>query len=91
MPLVIKSLNGEAVDWEHEYSQPLKVGIDAFKTFVSAWYDGRFQTVIFEEKQSSKIREMICSILAGYAWDESNPFVAQSERRLNTLVELCEG
>ena len=28
---------------------------------------------------------MISSILAGYAWDESNPYVAQSERRFKTI------
>ena len=31
---------------------------------------------------------MICSILAGYAWDETNPFVAEPERRLAAVVEL---
>jgi hypothetical protein len=29
---------------------------------------------------------MISSVLAGYAWDESNPFVAQPQRRLNSIV-----
>jgi hypothetical protein len=33
---------------------------------------------------------MISAILAGYAWDKNNPFVAQSERRLNVLAQLCQ-
>jgi hypothetical protein len=31
---------------------------------------------------------MICAILAGYAWDESNPFVADAERRLEMLAQV---
>lgn len=91
VPLVSKQLKGEAVDWEQEYAQPLKHGVNTFRTFVDAWYDGRFQDVIFAPNQNDKIRKMICSILAGYAWDMDNPFVSESERRLNTLVELCRG
>jgi hypothetical protein len=34
---------------------------------------------------------MICSILAGYAWDERNPFVAEPKRRLRMLAEICGG
>jgi hypothetical protein len=33
---------------------------------------------------------MICSILAGYAWDTNNPYVADTGRRLAVLEELCE-
>ncbi len=90
-PLVARKLAGDNVDWENEYSKPLKAGVDTFKTYVKAWYDGRFQQVIFYEDQDPKVRAMISSILAGYAWDQQNPFVAQSEKRLNTLVELCQG
>ncbi len=90
-PLVARKLAGDNVDWEIEYSKPLKAGVDTFKTYVKAWYDGRFQQVIFYEDQDPKVRAMISSILAGYAWDQQNPFVAQSEKRLNTLVELCQG
>ena len=32
---------------------------------------------------------MISSILAGYAWDQTNPFVASPQRRLRMLSELC--
>ena len=87
--VLTRQLNGEIVDWESEFAVPLKRGVDTFRTYVTAWYDGRFQEVIFTENPQPKIKAMICSILAGYAWDESNPFVTESERRLNTLVELC--
>ncbi|WP_286272183.1 NAD(P)/FAD-dependent oxidoreductase [Thalassotalea hakodatensis] len=88
-PVVDKKINGKRVDIENEFAVPLKKGIDCFKTFVSAWYDGRFQDVIFFEQQEPHVKAMISSILAGYAWDDNNPYVVQSERRLNVLVKLC--
>ncbi|MCH1931074.1 tryptophan 7-halogenase [Shewanella sp. A25] len=84
-----KQLNGEQVDWQNEYSAPLMQGVNAFRTYVQSWYDGRFQDVIFYEDPNPRIKQMICSILAGYAWDTQNPFVKDSERRLNMIVELC--
>ncbi|AIY41881.1 FAD-binding protein [Collimonas arenae] len=80
---------GSAVDWEREFAVPLKKGVDAFRTFVESWYSGGFQSVIFYEKQQPEVRRMIAAILAGYAWDESNPYVKESKRRLNTLEEIC--
>lgn len=85
-----RQLKGEPVDWEREFSAPLRKGVDAFRTYVNSWYDGRFQTVIFHKRQSPEIKAMICSLLAGYAWDEKNPYVAQSDRRLQTLYELVK-
>jgi flavin-dependent dehydrogenase len=87
--VLTRQLNGERVDWEAEFAVPLKRGVDTFRTYVTGWYDGRFQDVIFAENPEPKIKTMICSILAGYAWDDSNPYVKESERRLNVLAELC--
>ncbi|SQH74239.1 protein of unknown function [Shewanella benthica] len=86
---VVRQLNGEELDWDAEYAKPLMRGVDTFRTYVEAWYDGRFQEIIFFDAPDNKIKQMICSILAGYAWDETNPFVSDSERRLNMIVELC--
>ncbi len=84
-----RQLQGQEVDWQREYSEPLQAGVDVFRTYVNAWYDGRFQDVIFHQTPNPVIKEMICAILAGYVWDGSNPYVAQPERRLKTLVEVC--
>ncbi len=84
-----KQFNNENVDWEREYAIPLQRGVNTFRVFVDAWYDGRFQDVIFHPNQQPEIKAMICSILAGYAWDESNPYVKNAGVRLQTLVELC--
>lgn len=79
---------GEIVDWQADYAIPLRAGIDTFRAFVESWYAGGFQDVIFHQDQSPEIRRMIASILAGYAWDRSNPYVAEP-RRLKTLEQLC--
>ncbi|UTA48726.1 tryptophan 7-halogenase [Simiduia sp. 21SJ11W-1] len=85
---VDRELSGAGVDWQAEYEKPLRAGVDCFRAYVNAWYDGRFQDIIFARDQNEKIRRMICSILAGYAWDMSNPFVAESERRLDVLAQM---
>jgi flavin-dependent dehydrogenase len=84
-----RQLHGKPVNWQTEFTEPLQVGIRTFKTFVTAWYDQRLQEVIFYRQHNPQIRAMICSILAGYAWDQKNPYVAESERRVATLATLC--
>ncbi len=84
-----RQLQGEAVDWENEFAAPLKRGVDTFRAYVEGWYEGGFQDVIFYPDSTDDIRRMICSILAGYAWDERNPFVAEPKRRLRMLAEIC--
>lgn len=80
---------GEAVDWQQDYAIPLKRGVDTFRTFVESWYAGGFQKVIFHDHQEPQIRRMISAILAGYAWDDSNPYVSESKRRLAALETIC--
>lgn len=89
-PLVIKQLNGESVDWQDEYARPLKFGVDTFRSFVEAWYDESFQNIVYHDEHDDKIREMISSILAGYAWDNDNPYVEKSKRRIAVLAEICK-
>jgi flavin-dependent dehydrogenase len=86
--LLVKQLGGESVRWEEDYAIPLRKGVDAFRAFVESWYRGGFQDIIFYEKQDPEIRRKICSILAGYAWDEENPYVAKPAR-LKVLEEIC--
>ncbi|KQY90635.1 NAD(P)/FAD-dependent oxidoreductase [Pelomonas sp. Root1444] len=85
---LLRERAGEAVDWEADYARPLRAGVDAFRAFVESWYRGGFQDVIFHEHPNPDIRRMISSILAGYAWDLSNPYVAHPER-MRTLEQLC--
>ena len=89
--LLSRQLNGESVDWQNEFALPLKRGVDTFRAYVEGWYAGTFQDVIFHPDSSPDIRRMISSILAGYAWDERNPFVSEAKRRLRVLSEICAG
>ncbi|RON44943.1 FAD-dependent oxidoreductase [Pseudomonas frederiksbergensis] len=84
-----RQLQGESVDWQTEFADPLKRGVDTFRCYVEGWYTGTFQDVIFHEGSSREIRRMIASILAGYAWDERNPFVSEAKRRLKVISEFC--
>jgi len=86
-PLVQRQLRGEAVDWQNAFELPLRAGVDTFREFVLAWYDGRLPRIIFNERQPERIRGMISAVLAGYAWDTDNPLVAASRRRLDALAE----
>ncbi len=80
---------GETVNWQSDYAEPLKAGVDTFRAYVEAWYAGSFQKIIFHKDSSPEVHRMISSILAGYAWDTKNPFVAEPKRRLAVLSELC--
>jgi len=84
-----RQLDGEQVDWSANYDVPLRKGIDTFRAFVERWYTGELQDIIFYPDQTPSIRRMISAVLAGYAWDESNPYVADPVRRLNALHEVC--
>ena len=85
-----RQLRGDSVDWQREFTEPLNYGVETFRAFVDGWYDGSLQQVIFFQRQPDNIRRMICSVLAGYAWDRDNPYTGpQAGRRLRTLAELC--
>ncbi len=85
-----RQLRGQEVDWRREFAEPLLFGVETFRTFVEAWYDGRLQSVIFFPDKEPQIHRLICSVLAGYAWDAANPYTGpDSARRLNALAAMC--
>ena len=88
--LVAKQLNGEQVDWEKDYSEVLKKGIDVFRTYVLAWYEGTLGDIFFSEKVDELIRQQICSVLAGYVWDETNPFVKKHSTLVNAIAHIVK-
>lgn len=89
-----RQFNGLPADWQSDFGAPLQKGVETFRTFVNSWYDSSFQDIVFYQQlknveQRNNIKQMICSILAGYVWDENNPYVKNHSLRLKTLVELC--
>lgn len=85
-----QQLQGMEPDWEEEFAKPLTKGVETFRTFVNGWYDGSFQRVIFGAPSGrGDVKAFITSVLAGYAWDEKNPFVRKPDKYLSLLAELC--
>ena len=89
IPLVDQVLQGQQVNWMEQYEKPLRAGIQVFRAYVESWYDGEFQDVVFSKNQDEKIRRMVSSLLAGYAWDTTNPIHKNAKKRLSTLAEYC--
>lgn len=86
--LVIKKLKGEHVDWQKEYMEICMKGVEVFRTFVMAWYDGDLHDIFFSKNQNPEMRAQICSVLAGYVWDESNPFVVNHSKNVKSLAKF---
>jgi hypothetical protein len=89
--VLTRQLSGEAVDWEVDYAEYLMGGVDCFRTYVLGWYDGTLPRVFFAPSPSGNIKKMICSVLAGYVWDQSNPFVRDHENKLQQLALVVSG
>jgi flavin-dependent dehydrogenase len=88
--LVIKQLKGEEVDWQKEYMDQMMIGVDAFRTYVLAWYDGSLQKIFFNEDRPHDNVIKICSVLAGYVWDDTNPFVKDSQNSVSRLIRMID-
>jgi flavin-dependent dehydrogenase len=88
VPLALRQMQGGTVDWNKEFTDPLMLGVDTFKGYVETWYEGDLQTIMFSPNRPDRVYELLCSVLAGYAWDTENPYVGQSARRLRTLAQI---
>ncbi len=82
--LLIKELQGETIDWEKQYADYMMLGINVFREYVEAWYDGRLQDILFSKIETAdKVDRKIVSVLSGYVWDESNMFVHSPKESVN--------
>ena len=63
-------------------------GINTFRSYVMTWYDGTLDTIFFADKPNLEIKNMICSVLAGYVWDLNNPYVKDHNTALTKLARL---
>jgi flavin-dependent dehydrogenase len=86
--LVIRKLQGQKIDWQAEYTDVLQSGVDTFKAFVNGWYDGTLEKIFYHKEQNQEVKRQICSILAGYVWDQENPFVRNPESELTRLSKF---
>ncbi len=88
--LVIRTLNGETVDWNKEYTDKVMQGVDVFRSYVNAWYEGTLDTIFFSETFVPEIKNQICSVLAGYVWDLENPFVKNHDTAIKKLARVIQ-
>lgn len=86
--LACKQLKGEDVNWEEDYVKFVQHGIEVFRSYVNAWYKGELHTIFFAQDGNPEFKKQICSVLAGYVWDKSNPFVKKHKTLLTTLAKV---
>ena len=86
--LIIKELEGQEVDWQKEYEEYMMMGINVFREFVYAWYEGKLRKIFYAPKKPEQIKQSVASILSGYVWDKNNYFVENSAEKIDALVSM---
>lgn len=86
--LYLKEHQGIAVDWEEDFTGYMKRGIAVFTTYVKEWYTGNLQTLFFHQPENPDVKQKICSVLAGYVWDETNPFVKKHDNVIKNMAYM---
>ncbi|MEN8146115.1 MAG: NAD(P)/FAD-dependent oxidoreductase [Campylobacterota bacterium] len=90
--LTIKEFKGESVDWQVDYQDYMMIGVNVFREYVEAWYDGRLQSILFsKEPGSKKIESKVVSVLSGYVWDTKNMFVKTPTEAVNATYKSLTG
>ncbi|MFM9401116.1 NAD(P)/FAD-dependent oxidoreductase [Myroides odoratimimus] len=88
--LAIRQIKGEKVDWQAEYSDHMNKGIDVFTTYIQEWYTGNLQELFFHQPENPDVKRKICSVLAGYVWDNQNPFVKKHNSVIRNMAHLIK-
>jgi len=86
--VLVRQLRGELVDWQADYANHVQQGINTFRAYVAAWYDGRLPRIFFAAPRNPDIMRQICSVLAGHVWDQNNPYISQADRALAALSRV---
>jgi len=89
--MIDRTLKGESVDWEGEYVAYMMKGINVFREFVGAWYDGRLQQIFFADGKPDKIKRSISSVLGGYVWEDKNMFVRNPKSGIDAVISQLRG
>lgn len=86
--LIARELKGETVNWEEEFVAYIRKGVDVFRSYVTGWYDGTLRRIFFASTLNETIKRQICSVLAGYVWDDTNPYVKKHDKGIQTLAKF---
>ena len=88
--LITKEFQNTNVNWEVDYSEYIKEGVNVFATYVKEWYSGNLQKLFFHRPENPEIKKQICAVLAGYVWDKTNPFVKNHHRLIKTVAHIID-
>ncbi len=88
--LVSSTLNNIEVNWEKDYVEYIQRGVSVFSSYIKAWYSGELPQIFFASHQLEQFKKQICSVLAGYVWDTTNPMVTKHEKILSTLSKVIK-
>ena len=83
--LTSRELKGQEINYKVEYEDYMMMGINVFREYVNAWYDGRLRTIFFADKIDMGVKQRIISVLSGYVWDTTNKMVTSSKHTLNLV------
>jgi len=86
--LIAKELNGEDVNWQEEYQDYMMIGVDVFRAFVNAWYDGRLHNIFFSPIHKEQYTRAVSSILSGYVWNKDNVFVGDTDKKIDLVIKM---
>ncbi|MGO2358691.1 MAG: NAD(P)/FAD-dependent oxidoreductase [Mesonia sp.] len=88
--LIIKELAEKEVDWQKAYVDHMQEGVKVFSTYVKEWYNGNLQKIIMHQEHNLEIKEQVCAVLAGYVWNQENPFVKKHDRLVKNIAHLID-
>ena len=88
--LAWRQINGEQIDWQKDFADYMQRGIDVFTTYVKEWYTGNLQTLFFHRPENLDVKEKVCAVLAGYVWNEENPFVKKHNRVIRSIAYMLQ-
>lgn len=88
--LFLRELQGDKVDWDKEYTAYMRRGVNVFATYVKEWYTGNLQKLFFHQPANEEVKRMICSVLAGYVWNEENPFVKKHDNVIKNMAYMID-
>lgn len=88
--LAAKQITGEIINWEKDYTEYIMKGVNVFRTYVTEWYTGNLQKIFFHRPENPVVKKQICAVLAGYVWDDTNPFVKNHNRLVKTVARIID-
>jgi flavin-dependent dehydrogenase len=84
---ILRQLSGDTVDWHREYDDYVLSGLEVFKAYINAWYDGWLHSIFHHPRKDESTIKQIVSVLSGYVWDSKNPLVRQPGKRLSMILD----